>query len=74
MDNKQMYYFTFNLEHPLSRGYQPILASSYGAARRKMFDVYGDRWCFQYTQEAWEAQGCKRWYPESQALDILEAE
>ena len=31
-----------------------IFADSYGDARRKMRERYGDKWAFQYSAEEWE--------------------
>lgn len=50
------WYFTFCTDHPTHGGCcQPIKAESWGAARAKMCDMYGTRWCFQYSEEEWES-------------------
>ena len=31
-----------------------VFANSYGEARQKMFERYGNKWAFQYSAEEWE--------------------
>lgn len=36
---------------------QPIMAESYGMARKIMFGLYGEEWGFMYTRDEWEKWG-----------------
>lgn len=50
----EKWYFTFG-GGQINEGYcQPIIATSYGNARKKMIELYGIEWGFQYSQEEWE--------------------
>lgn len=46
-------YFTFGVGQELAGHVQPIKAESAEAARAKMFEVYGKKWAFQYSEEAY---------------------
>ena len=49
-----VWYFTFCSDDPIHGGYcQPIKAANYFEARNKMFEMYGDKWAFQYSEEQW---------------------
>lgn len=53
MDNKEQYWcFTFGYgqEH---EGYYVKAQGTYGGARQKMIDMFGDKWAFQYSEEEW---------------------
>lgn len=50
---EQWWIFTFGGGHAHPGRYVKI-RGSYGEARKKMFDKYGDKWCFQYSEEKWE--------------------
>lgn len=50
--------FTFGFGCSLANCFVAIEAESAGAAREKMFEVYGPRWAFQY--ESREAAGVER--------------
>lgn len=52
------YIFTFGCGQELAGFCQPIIAESHKAARDKMFELHGDRWGFQYSEENWEE--CKQ--------------
>ena len=51
------YYFTYGSAHttndgfPLDVFYTKVSAESYGEARQRLFEVRGDVWAFQYTEE-----------------------
>ena len=51
------FYFTFGSceTHAHPGCVQPIIAEDYGSARQAMFQEYGDKWAFSYTEEEWEA-------------------
>lgn len=59
---KRLYYFTFgSFSGDEYQGrVQPILASDWGKARDKMFDLHGDRWAFQYTEKSWNEENKQR--------------
>lgn len=46
--------FTFGSSHHNAKLCQPIYAKDYESARQKMFDIYGDKWAFQYSEEEWD--------------------
>lgn len=49
-----MYYiFTFDSAH-LYGGKAVKVKGDYDTARKKMFDFYGDKWVFQYSEEEWK--------------------
>ena len=50
------WYFTFCGNHKYPNGYVKIFANDFGEARQKMFDMYEDKWGFQYTEEEFEGQ------------------
>lgn len=71
------WYFTFCSDDPNYGGYcQPIRASSWGAARKKMFEMYGSKWAFQYSEEEWlkNKNDPSRWYPMERELDLVVVE
>lgn len=47
------WYFTFGIGMVLAGRVQPISAPSYELARTTMFEVYGGKWAFQYSEEEW---------------------
>ena len=48
------WYFTFGCGQVNAGKCQPIYAKSANKAREKMFDIYGEKWCWQYTEEEWK--------------------
>lgn len=46
--------FTFGCGQENAGYYQEIYAKNSDEAREKMFEMYGDKWAFQYTEEDWE--------------------
>ena len=48
------WYFTFGIGDINSMKYVRITASSYDAAREEMFNRYGSKWAFQYSEEEWQ--------------------
>lgn len=49
----EVFYFTFGVGQRLAYRVQPIEAESYDLAREAMFEMYGDKWAFQYDSKAW---------------------
>jgi len=74
MARKKTWYFTFGVGHHNAGKCQPILASSWDSARAKMFELYGDKWCWQYPAEKWEEMknDTTRTYPLEEELPIIE--
>ena len=70
------WYFTFCGDQPLSGYCQPIRASSWGAARAKMCEMYGEKWGFQYSEDEWlnMKNDPKRWYPLERELELVVVE
>lgn len=46
-ERMQVWYFTFGCDPPLSKHMQPVKAPDADAARLKMLDTYGQKWCSQ---------------------------
>lgn len=49
------FYFTFGDGHQHAGCVLSICAKDMGAARDRMFELYGAMFCSQYTQDQWEA-------------------
>lgn len=47
------YYFTFGSKQCYEGKYQPIMAKNMEIASKKMFEMYGRDWSFNYTEEQW---------------------
>lgn len=52
MSNKKWYIFTFGYgqEHA---GHYVRLYGTYSETRQKMFEMFGDKWAFQYEEQDW---------------------
>jgi hypothetical protein len=50
----EKFIFTFGIGQKHGGYCQPIFAKDYEAARNKMFELYENKWAFQYTNERWE--------------------
>lgn len=53
MEEKQWYIFTFGYSQQHQNQYVKIYGT-YNSARQKMFDKYGNKWAFQYTEDSWK--------------------
>lgn len=71
-----VWYFTFCLGQTMGGWCQPIKAPTYGAARAKMFELYGDKWCFQYSEEDWNRwkNDPHRMWPMERELELIEVQ
>ena len=47
---KQYYYFTFGVGH-LLKNYCIKIYGTYEETRKLMFESFGDKWAFQYSEE-----------------------
>ena len=74
-DVLQIWRFTFGQDHKHPGFCQPIYGT-YITARRKMFEMYEDKWAFQYSQLEWEAfkNDPRRKYELEQDLELVYAE
>jgi len=54
MKEKRLYFFTFGSGQLNEGKCQPIYAESFIKARERMFEVYGDKWGFQYEENEWK--------------------
>lgn len=45
--------FTFGNDHEFAGNYVKIFGT-YEEARAEMFSRFGDKWAFQYSEEAWQ--------------------
>lgn len=70
------WYFTFCGNHELGGYCQPIKAQSWGVARAKMFELYGEKWCFQYDEEQWGSMKntSTKLFPLEKELEVVIAE
>lgn len=57
------WYFTFGLGSKYPRKYVKIIGS-YDYARKRMFDIFGSDWAFQYSEDAWKNSKCYETYEE----------
>lgn len=54
-EKEQWWVFTFCCgEGHQHSGKHVRFFGTYGSARQKMFDKYGDDWCFQYAESEWQ--------------------
>ena len=51
----QTFYFTFGYGQVNFGYYQPIKAESRHKAHEKMFELYGTKWSFMYTDKDWQS-------------------
>ena len=68
MDNKEFWIFTFD-----NGTAQKIYANSYLEARIAMWEEYGVKWSFQYSQKEWESleNDKDRYYHMERILDNI---
>lgn len=52
-EKEQMWRFTFGCGQKHEGYCQPIIGT-FNSARRKMFEVHGTKWGFQYSEEEWK--------------------
>lgn len=52
---KEYWIFTFGCGQPHAGQAVKVAGESYGDARRKMFEKYGAKWAFQYSEKEWNA-------------------
>ena len=50
---KTNWIFTFGSNHVFPRRYVKIYGT-YQSARQKMYDAFGSKWAFQYTEQEWK--------------------
>lgn len=74
-DIPQVWRFTFGQGQKYAGFCQPIYGT-YMTSRRKMFEMYGDKWAFQYSQVEWEAfeKDPRRGYELEKDLELVYAE
>lgn len=50
------------------------IKGTYFTAREKMFDRYGEKWGFQYSEKEWEdiKNDPQRWWPIETELEVIE--
>lgn len=72
MSNKWI--FTFGSGQP-NEGKYVVFHGTFGEARQKMFDLFGSRWAFQYSEEEWQkwVEECKKiGYPCETQMEVAE--
>ena len=68
----EYYIFTFGQGQEHAGHYVKIFGT-YGEAREKMFDRYGEKWAFQYSAEDWKEWEERRpSYLEEKLLEVIE--
>lgn len=67
--------FTFGCGQEHAGRYQPIFARDAEEARHSMVAMYGSEWCWQYTEEQWDAivQRPGRWFEPEKPLSYVVA-
>ena len=72
-EKERWYYFTFG-SGQVHAGFYVRIWGTYGSARSKMVDKYGDKWSFQYSEEQWKKWEQKRpkYFPIERELEVIE--
>jgi len=47
------YYFTFGFGQVHENCFHVVTAKGYGEARDRMFEKFGKKWAFQYSEKQW---------------------
>lgn len=70
---KEWWIFTFGCGQKHAGHYVKI-SGTFAEARKKMFEKYGDEWCFQYSEEEWEKMknDKNRWWSMETELEVIE--
>lgn len=65
--------FTFGYGQEYAGHYVKV-KGTYGEARQKMFDKYGDKWCFQYSEDEWSEMenDPNRYWEMEKLLEVIE--
>lgn len=74
VEGQKWWIFTFGCGHRFAGCYVKIYGT-YGEAREKMCNKYGDKWAFQYSEENWNAMknDIHRMFPmEDTVLEVIE--
>ena len=58
-EQRQYWYFSFNLDHPFFAGHYVTFYGTYAEAREEMLEYFGKKWAFQYSSA--EKLGVGRW-------------
>ena len=58
IEKEKDWVFTFGIGQPLA-GRFVVIHGTYGSARDRMVELFGDKWGFQYSSE--EEAGVERW-------------
>jgi len=53
------FYFTFGFNQKHEGCYHIVDSKDYGEARKEMFEKFGSKWAFQYTEEKWMCENGK---------------
>lgn len=69
----EKFYFTFGTGQQLAGRCQVIMAESWEEARKKMMDVYGTAWAFQYTEKEYKESVAKGTFTEVPLKNVLRA-
>jgi len=49
--SRKVFFLTFSTSHPLQNNWIEVLAPTYDKAREAIFDAFGGKWAFMYTEE-----------------------
>lgn len=53
MEKEENWIFTFGCGQ-VNKGHFVRIHGTFSEARRKMYEKYGDKWSFQYSEKEWE--------------------
>lgn len=69
----EWWYFTFGYGHQ-HEGYCVKIKGNFGEARTKMFEKYGNKWAFQYSEQEWRKieANPNRWWAMEEILEVIE--
>lgn len=72
-EEPQWWYFTYGVDHEYSNYYTKI-KGTYHDARAKMFELHGDKWCWQYSEDEWDEikNDPKRFWDMGKLLEEIE--
>lgn len=69
----EWWYFTFGSgqEH---EGFYVKIKGDFSTARGKMFEKYGNKWAFQYSEKEWKTTEAdpNRWWSMEKELEVIE--
>ena len=73
VEERQKWRFTFGCGQAHYGYCQPIIGT-FNSARKKMFELYGAEWAFQYSEEEWQKiiDNPNRYWAIEEDLEVIE--